>query len=88
MNHDPQIAWPLIAIVALWMAWEAIKWFDRRNTAYVEQMVADALADGEAEWDHILAAVEPDPTPIYDRLAAEVLAAELADDQAVERWLA
>lgn len=91
-NLDQQIAWPLIAIVAIWAAWEAIKWafvrFDERNTAYVERMVAAALADGEAEWELWLSDVtDLDPTPIYDRLAAEVFADELADDVAVARWL-
>jgi hypothetical protein len=58
--------------------------------ACVNQARANAVTRRQVraiEW-HAAQARHPSSTPTYDQLARERMAADLADDGAIERWLA
>jgi tellurite resistance protein len=62
----------------------------RRERAAIATDLHDALTAFrvDATWAFNAALHPPTNSPIYDQLAAEQLAAELEDDDAVARWLA
>jgi hypothetical protein len=58
-----------------------------------DRLVADLTNLGErvraqAEWDAHCASVVREPTPLHDELSAQMLRAELDDEEAVRTWLA
>lgn len=56
------------------------------------RLIADLTNLGErvraqAEWDKYWESVVREPTPLHDELSAQMLRAELDDDEACRRWL-